>query len=334
MFQCRPWQLLTSCLKPVCLVRFKTTWTRKDVITTKDLTKAEMDIVFAEANHIKQLTPEQQLGTCRGRVLGALFFEPSTRTSSSFKAAFSKLGGTYIHVNEADSSRQKGESLLDTIRVMENYCDVIVVRHPEDGSAKIAAEGSYKPVVNAGDGGNEHPTQALMDIYTMVEHCKGDLKERQVTLVGDLLYGRTVHSIAPLLRHFPGLTINYVAPDALQIPSTVTEAVGKQVKQEKHSKLSAELLGKSDVVYMTRIQKERFKDISDYNKLKGVFVIGKDEMKLLKKDGILMHPLPRVDEITTDCDKDPRSIYFNKQLQNGLLVRQAILKILTDNIKK
>jgi aspartate carbamoyltransferase len=221
------------------------------------------------------------------------------------------------------SSVSKGESLPDTIRTLECYADVIVLRHPETGSAAIAAKAAKKPIINAGDGVGEHPTQALLDAFTIMEEL-GRLDNLTVTMLGDLKYGRTVHSLARLLSNFKNIKLNYVSPDILKMPKEVMDEVAEQkVPQAEFSSLE-KVLPETDILYVTRVQKERFEDAADYEKVKGAYVIDNDVMKSAKKEMAVMHPLPRVGEISPDFDDDPRAAYF-RQMEYGLYVRMALL---------
>jgi len=221
------------------------------------------------------------------------------------------------------SSVSKGESLPDTIRTLECYADVIVLRHPETGSAAIAAKAAKKPVINAGDGVGEHPTQALLDAFTIKEEI-GRLDNLNVTMLGDLKYGRTVHSLARLLSQFSNIKLNYVSPDILKMPKEVMDEVAeKGIPQAEYSSLE-KVLSETDVLYVTRVQKERFEDPADYEKVKGAYVIDSEIMKAAKQDMIVMHPLPRVGEISPEFDDDPRAAYF-RQMEYGLYVRMAVL---------
>jgi aspartate carbamoyltransferase len=235
-----------------------------------------------------------------------------------------RLGGSVIPINEVKySSVSKGESLPDTVRTLECYADVIVLRHPETGSAAIAAKAAKKPVINAGDGVGEHPTQALLDTFTIKEEI-GRLDNLTVTMLGDLKYGRTVHSLSRLLSSFNNIKLNYVSPDILKMPKEVMDEVAqKKVPQAEFGSLE-KVLPETDVLYVTRVQKERFEDPADYEKVKGAYVIDPAIMKSAKKDMIVMHPLPRVGEISPDFDDDPRAAYF-RQMEYGLYVRMALL---------
>jgi aspartate carbamoyltransferase len=259
----------------------------------------------------------------KGKILANLFYEPSTRTSSSFTAAMERLGGSVIPINEVKySSVSKGESLPDTVRTLECYADVIVIRHPEVGSAAIAAKAAHKPVINAGDGIGEHPTQALLDAFTIKEEL-GHIDGLTVTLLGDLKHGRTVHSLARLLSLYK-VRLNYVAPDILRLPAElIDELKAKKIEQAEYTALD-QALPKTDVLYVTRVQKERFTDEAVYESVKGAYVIDPKVMKAAKERMIVMHPLPRVGEISPDFDDDPRAAYF-RQMEYGLYVRMALL---------
>ena len=302
-------------------------WYGKDILSVKQFSRDDLEYVFGVAHEMRGMV--ERVGTfdlLKGKILANLFYEPSTRTSSSFTAAMERLGGSVIPISEVKySSVSKGESLPDTIRTLECYADVIVLRHPETGSAAIAAKAAKKPVINAGDGVGEHPTQALLDTFTIMEEI-GRLDNLTVTMLGDLKYGRTVHSLARLLSTFNGIKLNYVSPDILKMPKEVMDEVAeKKVPQAEYSSLE-KALAETDVLYVTRVQKERFEDPVDYEKVKGAYVIDPEIMKAAKKDMIVMHPLPRVGEISTDFDDDPRAAYF-RQMEYGLYVRMALLAL-------
>ena len=301
-------------------------WYGKDIISVKQFGRDDLEYVFGVAHEMRGMV--ERVGTfdlLKGKILANLFYEPSTRTSSSFTAAMERLGGSVIPINEVKySSVTKGESLTDTIRTLECYADVIVLRHPETGSAAIAAKAARKPVINAGDGIGEHPTQALLDTFTIFEELgAGQIDGMTVTMLGDLKYGRTVHSLARLLSLFK-VKINYVSPEILRMPKEVMDEVaGKGIPQVEFSSLE-KVLPETDVLYVTRVQKERFEDPADYEKVKGAYVIDPAIMKAAKQDMIVMHPLPRVGEISVDFDDDPRAAYF-RQMEYGLYVRMALL---------
>jgi aspartate carbamoyltransferase len=265
------------------------------------------------------------LNLLHGYILANLFYEPSTRTSSSFLAAMQRLGGTAIPINEVRySSVSKGESLPDTIRTLEAYADVIVLRHPEVGSAALAARYARKPIINAGDGVGEHPTQALLDLFTILQE-RGGISGLTVTMLGDLKYGRTVHSLAKLLSLFD-VQINYVSPEILRMPAElVSQLAAKGTRQAEYTDLH-DVLSATDILYVTRIQKERFTDPAEYDSVKDSYVITPEIMAQARPDMVLMHPLPRVGEISMDVDSDPRAAYF-RQMEYGVYVRMALLAL-------
>jgi aspartate carbamoyltransferase len=301
-------------------------WYGKDIISVRQFALSDLEYVFGVAHEMRGMV--ERVGTfdlLKGKILANLFYEPSTRTSSSFTSAMERLGGSVIPINEVRySSVTKGESLTDTIRTLECYADVIVLRHPETGSAAIAAQAARKPVINAGDGAGEHPTQALLDTFTIFEELGGgQVDGMTVTMLGDLKYGRTVHSLARLLSLYK-VKINYVSPDILRMPKEVMDEVAaKGNPQAEYSRLE-DILPDTDVLYVTRVQKERFEDPAEYEKVKGAYVIDPEVMKAAKQDMIVMHPLPRVGEISPDFDDDPRAAYF-RQMEYGLYVRMALL---------
>lgn len=300
-------------------------WYGKDIISVKQFNRKDLEYIFGVAHEMRGMV--ERIGTfdlLKGKILANLFYEPSTRTSSSFTAAMERLGGSVIPINEVKySSVSKGESLPDTIRTLECYADVIVLRHPETGSAAIAAKAAKKPVINAGDGIGEHPTQALLDAFTIMEEL-GRLDNVNVTMLGDLKYGRTVHSLARLLSMFTNIKLNYVSPEILKMPKEVMDEIReKNVPQAEFDTLE-KVLPETDVLYVTRVQKERFEDPADYEKVKGAYVIDPTVMKTAKQDMIVMHPLPRVGEISPEFDDDPRAAYF-RQMEYGLYVRMALL---------
>jgi aspartate carbamoyltransferase len=266
----------------------------------------------------------------KGKILANLFYEPSTRTSSSFTSAMERLGGSVIPINEVRySSVSKGESLPDTVRTLECYADVIVLRHPEVGASAVAAQYARKPVINAGDGIGEHPTQALLDLFTIVEELH-QVNGLTVTMLGDLKYGRTVHSLARLLSLY-NVHIHYVSPEILRMPQEIiTELDEKGISQKEHTTLDA-VLPDTDVLYITRVQKERFEDQSEFESVKNAFVITSEIMQPAKDRMIVMHPLPRVGEISIEFDNDPRAAYF-RQMEYGLYVRMALLAMVLGKV--
>ena len=296
----------------------------QDVLSVSQFTRDDIEYVFGVAEAMRTMVAH--IGTIdllKGKILANLFYEPSTRTQSSFLAAMQRLGGRVIPISEVRySSVSKGESLPDTVRTLECYADVIVLRHHEQGAAAVAAAAARKPIINAGDGIGEHPTQALLDLFTIREEL-GRLDGLTVTMLGDLKYGRTVHSLSRLLAHF-GATVHLVSPEILKMPpALVAELREKKVPVTEHTSLDG-VLEQSDVLYVTRVQKERFEDLAVYESLKHAFVISPETMKRAKPKMALMHPLPRVGEITPEVDADPRAAYF-RQMEYGLYVRMAVL---------
>lgn len=301
---------------------------KKDIISMNDMTKEEIMEILKLAKRIENTSEEEKLKILSGKIVSTLFFEPSTRTKMSFESAAYRLGANVLQLPPAEySSLKKGESFSDTIKMVESYSDVIVVRHPFDGAARLASVTSKKPVINAGDGSNQHPSQTLLDLYTILEE-KGTLENLSIAFVGDLKYGRTVHSLMRALTHF-NPTVYFVAPQILQMPDYLLEDLRKNnIKYEILSDFR-DCLDKIDVFYMTRIQKERFLDIDEYEKLKGIYIINKKNiLGKCKDDMIILHPLPRVDEISIDLDSTKHALYF-KQAKNGIPIRQAMmLKVL------
>ena len=300
-------------------------WYGKDILSVKQFSRGDLEYIFGVAHEMRIMV--DRIGTfdlLKGKILANLFYEPSTRTSSSFSAAMQRLGGAVIPISEVKySSVAKGESLPDTVRTLGCYADVIVIRHPEVGSAALAARHARKPVINAGDGVGEHPTQALLDTFTIHEEL-GRLDDLNVTMLGDLKYGRTVHSLARLLTQFKNIRLNYVSPEILRMPKDVMEEVeAKGIPQTENTTLS-KVLARTDVLYVTRVQKERFEDPAVYEKVKSAYVIAPEVMKAAKTKMIVLHPLPRVTEISMDFDDDPRAAYF-RQMEYGLYVRMALL---------
>ena len=304
----------------------------KDIISMNDMSKEEILEILEIAEKIEKTSEEEKLNFLKGKIIATLFFEPSTRTKMSFESAAFRLGAQVLQLPPLElSSVKKGESFSDTIKMVESYSDVIVVRHPNDGAARLASTTSQKPVLNAGDGSNQHPSQTLLDLYTIKDE-KGALNNLSIAFVGDLKYGRTVHSLVKALTHFNPV-IYFVAPKILQMPSYLIDDLDKNNIKYEILEDFRDCLDKIDVFYMTRIQKERFPDIEDYEKLKGVYVINKKNiLGKCKEDMIILHPLPRVDEISTDLDETKHALYF-KQAKNGIPVRQAMMMKVLDKVK-
>ncbi len=296
----------------------------RHVIESQQFSRALLEDLFARSDEIKR-EPHHFIGRLAGQVMAALFYEPSTRTRLSFEAAMLRLGGETMGTDNARefSSAAKGETLEDTIRIVSGYADVIVLRHNEEGAARRAAAVSSVPIINAGDGPGQHPTQALLDLYT-VRNELGRIDGVSVAMVGDLANGRTVRSLTYLLSKYKDIKLWFVAPAQVGMREDLKAHLDEhRVPWIETEDLNA-VLPEVDVVYMTRIQKERFTDPQSYNAVKGIYRIDHDAMALMRKYAILMHPLPRIDEIAPEVDGDPRSAYF-RQARNGLHVRMALL---------
>ncbi|MCL5094247.1 MAG: aspartate carbamoyltransferase [Patescibacteria group bacterium] len=301
----------------------------QDIISIDQFDRETLEGIFEVSLFLeKEIKGRGSLDLLKGKVMASLFFEPSTRTRFSFESAMEKLGGNLVSATGVNfSSMAKGETLEDTIKTIERYADVIVIRHPEMGSARIAADSSNIPVLNAGDGPGEHPTQALLDFYTIKKEM-GKVEGLNIAMIGDLKHGRTIHSLLKLLSHYENINYYLVSPEELKIPSEYL----KGIKSYKEIKTLVEVLPDADVLYMTRIQKERFASLKEYEKLKDCFVLNKKMLESAKKDMIIMHPLPRVSEIAVDVDEDPRAKYFG-QVENGLYVRMALLALVLGKLK-
>jgi len=301
------------------------------VLSVQQFSREDLDnVIFPTAEKMESTVKfSGKSGFLSGKVLTVLFFEPSTRTSSSFVHAIERLGGSSCVINEVKfSSAAKGETLEDTILTMERYSDAIVLRHPEIGSVRRAASVAHKPIINAGDGAGEHPTQALLDLYTIREKL-GRIDGQTVTMVGDLKHGRTVHSLARLLTLYHDVKINFVSPDILRMPPEfISQLRGQGVTPVEYDRLD-EVIAETNVLYVTRIQKERFENLADYEAVKGSYVVDPKLLATAKPAGqmIVMHPLPRVGEITTEVDSDPRAAYFD-QVEYGMYVRMALLALI------
>lgn len=297
---------------------------RSSLITVENFRKDVLHKLFNLAHDLKIFvsTDKDLTHLLKGKVIAEMFFEPSTRTQCSFTAAVQRLGGSVVYMDQQHSSIKKGETLEDSVRMMSAYSDLIVIRHPEPGAAELASKVASVPLVNAGDGTGEHPTQALLDIFTIREEI-GTVNGITITMVGDLKHGRTVHSLAKLLKLYR-VTIRYVSPSYLKMPADIVESLNKSnISQEEFSSLE-DALPDTDVLYMTRIQKERFESVEQYEKAAGMYVLTPQLMRKAKKKMIVMHPLPRVDEISTTLDSDPRAAYF-RQAEYGMYVRMALL---------
>lgn len=289
-----------------------------------DLSVEETDKLLNLANDIEK-NPEKYAHACAGKKLATCFYEPSTRTRLSFEAAMLNLGGSVLGFSSADSSSAaKGESVSDTIRVISCYADICAMRHPKEGAPLVASEKSTIPVINAGDGGHQHPTQTLTDLLT-IHSLKGHLDNLTIGLCGDLKFGRTVHSLIHALIRYPNVKFVLISPEELRVPSYIREDVLAQnnVPFKEVVRLE-EALPELDILYMTRVQKERFFNEEDYIRMKDFYILDKTKMELAPEDMLVLHPLPRVNEISTEVDDDPRAVYF-KQAQYGVYVRMALI---------
>ncbi len=297
----------------------------KDLVSIRDLDRSQIEALLDLSEEmVPYARGEKVERMLDGRVLGNLFFEPSTRTKLSFESAACRLGCDVIDVSEISmTSISKGETLADTIRMVDAYCDVIVLRHPHEGSARLAAKFSENPVINAGDGAGSHPTQTLLDLFTM-RKSKGSLDSLNVVLVGDLKYGRTVHSLAEALTSF-GAKLTLVAPESLQMPADIFNHLREQGCNPVRTSVLEDAIDQADVLYVTRIQRERFPDPSEYQKVAGTYKIDNSMLREAKSDMIVMHPLPRVNEIAYEVDDTAHAMYF-EQAFNGVPVRMAILR--------
>jgi aspartate carbamoyltransferase catalytic subunit len=295
---------------------------QKDIISIKDFDKEKLEKIFTSTDKIMQLSPSDRREICKGKTLGYLFYEPSTRTRLSFDSAMASIGGNSLGISDiSSSSTQKGESLSDTVRIMSIYSDILVLRHPMDGSSRFAAEISDKPVINAGSGTEEHPTQAIQDLFTIKKEKK-KIDGLKIGIVGDLKYGRTVYSLLSGLGNYD-VDVRLISPESLRIRSDSTYEIKKKLDFTETTDIE-EHLDELDVLYVTRIQKERFPDEEEYLKVKGSYVVGLDMLKRMKNDSIILHPLPRIDEISPDVDKTKNAKYF-EQAEYGKHTRAALL---------
>ncbi len=301
---------------------------KQDILSADQFDVGLLDLVIAETKAMETIVETKgATDILHGKIMTALFYEASSRTFSSFITAMQRLGGGFVPLQGVSySSVSKGETLPDTVRTFASYSDIVVIRHPEVGAAKIAAEFCDKPVVNAGDGVGEHPTQALLDFYTITKHF-GNLNGVHIAMVGDLLNGRTIHSLLKLVSLYKGVTIHLVSPQLLRLPQELLEKVQKRGITITQTEKLDELLPIADVLYITRVQKERFTDLESYEQVKHYYVITPEIMKKAKKTAIVMHPFPRVGEIAMDVDLDPRALYIREQMRNGMFVRMALLKL-------
>ena len=302
---------------------------QNDIISIKDYNKEQIEKIFVATDKIMQLNPSDRREICKGKTLGYLFYEPSTRTRLSFDAAMASIGGNSLGIADVlSSSAQKGESLADTVRIMSIYSDILILRHTLDGSSRFAAEISDKPVINAGSGTEEHPTQAIQDLFTMKKEKK-KIDGLKIGIIGDLKYGRTVYSLLYGLGNYD-VDVRLISPESLRIRHDSIYEIKKRLDFTESTNLE-EHIDDLDVLYVTRIQKERFPDEEEYLKVKGSYVVGLDLLKQMKDDSIILHPLPRIDEISPDVDKTKNAKYF-EQAEYGKHTRAALLSmILNEN---
>ena len=301
----------------------------RHLMSPLDFTVEELDNLMDLAQDIEK-NPKKYAHACDGKKLATLFFEPSTRTRLSHEAAMLNLGGSVLGFSSADSSSAtKGETVADTIRMISCYADICAMRHPKEGAALVASEHSRIPVINAGDGGHQHPTQTLTDLLT-IRSLKGHLDNITIGLCGDLKFGRTVHSLINALSRYEGIRFILISPPELKVPDYIKESVldAKNIEYRETTSLD-DAMEELDILYMTRVQKERFFNEEDYIRMKDCYILDKDKMKLAKPDMYVLHPLPRVNEISVEVDDDPRAAYF-RQAQNGVYVRMALIMTLLE----
>ncbi len=297
-----------------------------NIISVTQFNKSEVEKILQRASGMEEECKNGKVKhILENKIIACIFFEPSTRTRLSFETAALKLGANVISAENArdNSSSFKGETIEDTTRILCSYADAIVMRHYEDGATERAAKVATKPIINAGDGANQHPSQAFLDLYTIKKEHKR-LDNLNIAFVGDLLHSRTLHSLVPFLMMYPNNTFYFISPKELALPKSYTDELRKKKVVFKEMRSLEEGIPNADVLYMTRIQKERFKDMKDYEKVKDLFLLKAGHLKDLKKDAIIMHPLPRVNEIDPKIDQDPRAAYF-RQAENGLYIRMALL---------
>lgn len=293
---------------------------KRSLVSIEDYSKEEILEVLKQASEFEK-NPNQRL--LEGKVVASLFFEPSTRTRLSFETAINRLGGRIVGFSDASSSSvTKGETLKDTIKMVDNYCDLIVMRHPIEGAARYASEIAKAPVINAGDGANQHPSQTMLDLYSIYK-TQGTLENLNIFMVGDLKYGRTVHSLLQAMSHFHPI-FHFIAPKELQMPEGYKLRLKElQILYYEHSDLN-EVINEADILYMTRVQRERFADPLEYEKVKNVYILKNAMLSGTKENMRILHPLPRVNEIDVDVDENPKAYYF-EQARNGVFARQAII---------
>jgi aspartate carbamoyltransferase len=308
--------------------KFNGTFYKQSILSTEQFDKKDIDTVFKlAADYRKRIDAGEVIKDLEGRILTALFYEASSRTFSSFITAIQRLGGGIIPIQGISfSSVSKGETLEDTIRTFASYSEVIALRHNEKGAAEKASEVSPVPIINAGDGVGEHPTQALLDLFTIQERL-GKLENLHIAMVGDLKYGRTVHSLTKLIALYPNMKVTFISPPLSPMPEEIVEMAKNAGVTVQNKSSIEEVIKEVDVIYMTRVQKERMEP-EVYEKMKNLFILNGKLADTMKKDSIIMHPLPRVGEITTEVDANPRSTYLTHQMRSGMFVRMALLKLI------
>lgn len=301
----------------------------RHLMSPLDFSTEELEQLMDIADDIKS-HPESYSEKCHGKKLATCFYEPSTRTRLSFEAAMLNLGGSVLGFSSADSSSaSKGESVSDTIRVISSYADICAMRHPKEGAPLVASQRSKIPVINAGDGGHQHPTQTLTDLFT-IRSLRGEIKDLTIGLCGDLKFGRTVHSLINALVRYPGIKFVLISPEELRVPEYIREDVlDKNGYEYKEVESLDDVMPELDILYMTRVQRERFFNEEDYIRLKDFFILTPEKMKLAKENMMVLHPLPRVNEISVDVDDDPRAAYFD-QAQYGVYIRMALILTLLE----
>ena len=301
----------------------------RHLMSPLDFTTEELDRLFDLANDIER-NPAKYAHACDGRILATCFYEPSTRTRLSFESAMTRLGGRVIGFSDAaSSSASKGESVSDTIRIISCYADICAMRHPKEGAPMVAAEKSGIPVINAGDGGHQHPTQTLTDMF-MIKRKRGEIGNLTIGLCGDLKFGRTVHSLIKALSRYEGVKVILISPEELRLPDYMLHEMSTNSGLEfREVRTMEEAMPELDILYMTRVQKERFADEAEYDRVKDSFVLDPQKLKTAREDMIVLHPLPRVNEITRSVDNDPRAAYF-RQVENGKFVRMALILTLLE----
>lgn len=303
----------------------------RNILTSSQFNRSKIHLLM---NHSKKLIndPQKYSKQMEGKILANMFFEPSTRTSSSFQSAMMRLGGNVIQFNPENSSTKKRETILDTILTMEQYTDVTVIRHPQDKIYEELIPYTKNPIINAGDGSNEHPTQALLDILTIYEELdRNNLDNLNITMVGDLKYGRTVHSLCKLLLNYDNIQFNFISPESLQMPKKVTELIKQSYSNYTIDTHYHRYLQDSDVLYMTRVQEERFSNMNEYKKVSNAYNLTFNDLYDANKNMIVMHPLPRVNEIAIEVDKHPSAKYFD-QAKYGMYLRMSLLNYALGNI--